>query len=131
MRRPSGRRAAVALLAFCSACASSQGRPPRAVYRADRNLITQQQIIEYKFTNAFDAVQALHSNWLQARGTDSFRSPGQVLVYFDNIRLGGVESLRGIELGSILFIRHFDGISATARWGLDHGQGVIYVSTHP
>jgi hypothetical protein len=28
-----------------------------------------------------------------------------------------------------MYMKYFDGISATARWGLDHGAGVIYVST--
>ena len=27
-------------------------------------------------------------------------------------------------------IRFVDGLTATARWGLDHGQGVIQIVTH-
>jgi hypothetical protein len=30
---------------------------------------------------------------------------------------------------NVLSIRYIDGIAASARWGLDHGQGVILVST--
>jgi hypothetical protein len=52
-------------------------------------------------------------------------------VYFDGIHFGGVESLRTIDLRPVTYIRFFDGIAATARWGLGHGQGAIYVSTHP
>ena len=45
--------------------------------------------------------------------------------------MGGVETLRTIDLRPVTYIRYFDGIAATARWGLDHGAGAIYVSTHP
>ena len=96
----------------------------------DPNVITLEQIQERHFTNAYDVVAALRPNWLHARGTDSFQAPGQVLVYYDNMRMGGVESLRTITTPTIIEIRHFDGIAATTRWGLDHGQGVIQVSSH-
>jgi hypothetical protein len=76
-------------------------------------------------------VQALRANWLNTRGVDSFRTPSRVWVYVDNVRLGGVESLRGVSIGSISYIEHFDGIAASGRWGLDHGAGVIHVLTHP
>ena len=126
--RPVGRLVVLSLLALSAACA----RRPRAGERSriDRNVITQEQILANHFANAFDAVEALRSNWLHTRGTDSFRTPGQVWVYLDNVRMGGVESLRSITTESIAFVRYFDGVAATERWGLDHGQGVIFVSTH-
>src|SRR5215217_5079050 len=118
MRAAFGRLAALTtLVALSAGCAHRT--PIERPLRADRNLITQSQLSEYHFTNAFEAVQALRSNWLLTRGTDSFRSPSQVWVYQDNIRLGGVESLRAISLQTVAFIRHYDGISATGRWGLD------------
>ena len=52
-----------------------------------------------------------------------------VQVYLDDNRLGGVEMLRNINTSLIQYIRWYDGIAATGRWGLDHGAGVIYVST--
>ena len=88
-------------------------------------------MLEHRFNNALEAVEALRSNWLQVKGTDSFSSPSQIWVYMDDTKLGGVESLRAIGVAPIVFIRHFDGVTATARWGLDHGQGVIFISTHP
>ena len=102
---------------------------PKDSARVDRNVITQEQLIEHRFSNAYEAVEALHSNWLQTRGSDSFRTPTQVQVYLDDTRLGGIETLRSIATAGVLFIRHYDGVSAAARWGLDHGQGVILVST--
>jgi hypothetical protein len=94
-------------------------------------VITREQLVEHNFNTAFDAVQALRSNWLRKRGEDSFRSPTQIWVYVDDVRMGGIESLRSIPRTGIEFIRYYDALTASARWGLDHGQGVIYVSTRP
>jgi hypothetical protein len=95
----------------------------------DRNVITREQIMERRFNNAYEAVEALHASWLSTRGTDSFSNPGQVWVYLDNMKLGGVERLREIATSTIASIRYFDAAAASARWGMDHGNGVILVST--
>ncbi len=95
------------------------------------NLITQEQLREHQFRNAYEAVAALRGNWLLTRGSDSFTNPTQVLVYYDNVRLGGIETLYHLATPTITYIRYYDGLAATARWGLGHGQGVIYVSSFP
>ena len=116
------------LLVLSSACATGRSA---GTTKIDRNLITQQQIAEHRFQTAFEAVEALHSNWLQERGVDSANQPTKVQVYLDNTRLGGTETLRTVNVVGVTYIRYYDGVAASARWGLDHGQGVIYVSTHP
>ena len=93
------------------------------------DLITQEEIQSRHFQNAYEAVQALHANWLVTRGTDT--SGTQVVVYEDLTRLGGVEALRGISTLAIKYIQHYNADEATARWGLGHGQGAIQVSTMP
>jgi hypothetical protein len=118
----------VLLLALVAIPACSGQSKPGSPVR-DRNVITHEQMQEGHFRNVYDAVVALHSNWLLTKGTDSHVAPGQVLVYFDNTRYGGVESLRGIATTSISYVRYYDAVAATARWGLDHGHGVIFVST--
>ena len=116
-----------AILFAASACAA---RPPRdTTLAADRNLLTQEDLREHGFATVFDAIEALRSHWLRERGPDSFSSPGHVQVYLDDSRLGGVEALRTLPLANVLYIRHVNGVDAAARWGLDHGQGVILVST--
>lgn len=97
--------------------------------RVDRNVITGVQIREHGFTNVFDAVQSLRSNWLLTKGPDSFRTPTEVQVYLDNVRMGGVQTLRTISTETVKWVRYYDGLAASARWGLDHGQGVVFVST--
>ena len=97
----------------------------------DHAVLTKEQIAENHFNTAYDAVEALRSNWLRARGTDSFQTPSEVLVYLDNTRLGGTDTLREIAANTIYYMRFFDGVAATGRWGVGHAAGVIYVSTHP
>ena len=123
------RRFALLLLAVAlSACSGNTGAPRGTP--VDRNLITIEQIRQHQFSNAYEAVQSLRSNWLITKGVDSFASPGQVLVYLDNNKMGGVETLRGIATVSVAYIRYYDGLTASGRWGLDHGHGVIFVSSH-
>ena len=125
MRSAVGRLAVLLLLLAAPAC----GARPSSKPAPDRTLITREQIIEHRFNNAYEAVEALHANWLSTRGTDSFQNPGQIWAYLDNTKLGGVERLCEIGSASIGSIRYYDGISASARWGLDHGHGVIFVTS--
>jgi hypothetical protein len=130
MRSALGRTAAVLVAAsvvLFAACASSGSSRTRT--RSDSSLITREQIDEHHFTNAYDAVAALHANWLNSKGTDSFQSPSQIRVYVDNTFVGGVDALRQIDANTIRGIRHYTGVQATARWGMDHGQGVIQITT--
>jgi hypothetical protein len=116
----------VLLLGIAPACAPRQ--PTDETPRRDRNTLTQDDLADRHFQSAYDAVEALRSNWLNPRGPDSFQTPSQVWVYLDNVRLGDVQTLRGIHPSTILSIRHFDANDATARWGIGHSAGVIYIT---
>lgn len=127
MRRSLQRFGMLFVAVLLAACASGGG-----AQRMDRNLLTREQILETNRQNAFEVVETLRSNWLRSRGPTSLTSQdAQVQVYIDDNRLGTVESLRTIATSMIQYIRWYDGIAATGRWGLDHGAGVIYVSTRP
>ena len=52
-----------------------------------------------------------------------------VWVYVDGARVGGVDALQSIQPRLINTVRFYDGPSATSRWGVDNGAGVIHVST--
>ena len=119
----------VLVLQFLATACASAGSAGAAGGRAD--LLVEEQIRDQSFTTTYDAVVSLRPNWLRTRGVDSFRAPTQIQVYLDNMRMGGVNTLQQIPASAVYWIRWYDGIDASARWGLDHGQGVIYVSTTP
>jgi hypothetical protein len=103
--------------------------PATSAPRTDRSLLTQQQLLEHHFNNVYEAVEALRPRWLQSRGPNSFRTPGEVLVYQDDNLLGGVDQLRSVMIPTVVYVRYYDSVQATARWGVGHSQGVIYIST--
>jgi hypothetical protein len=116
------------ILAVVLAGCSTNGSGARAG-RSD--MITVADLQAANSTNLYDAVRTIRPNWLRARSPNSLQRQGQVQVYFDDTRVGGVESLRSLPMQGIAYIRWFDPISASSRWGLDHEQGAIYVSTRP
>jgi hypothetical protein len=121
------RRSIAVLFVLAAGCAGNQAR--ESAPRGDRNTLTQQEMLDSHFQNAYDAVESLRGQWLQARGTDSFYTPSQVWVYIDNVKLGAVETLRSLAVNSIVSIRHLGANEATARWGVGHSAGVIQVQT--
>jgi len=118
--------ALLASLALSVACAT--GTTTRGRSR-DRNVLSEQELRENNFLTAYDAVAALRGNWLRERGADSFSAQTYVQVYIDSNRLGGVESLRQINVRDIVAIRWLDGVQAVQRYGIGHGQGAIVVQT--
>jgi hypothetical protein len=96
--------------------------------RVDRNVITQAQIREAGFRTAYEAVEILKASWLKIR-PDGLSQQREVLVYLDDIRLGGIQSLKQVLSSEIVLIRYYDSQTAIMRWGVDHSQGVIMVVT--
>lgn len=131
MRHPVARLVLFAILVTAAGCAPHRTGGEVADRRTDRSILTQEQIAAQHYNSVYDAVEALRSNWLRTRGTDSFQNPSEVRVYLDNTLLGGTDKLREIAAKDVTFIRYFDGVAATARWGVGHAAGVIYLSTHP
>src|SRR5512146_2853320 len=113
MGSAAARLAVVLLVALPLACATAGTTGGE---RSD--LITSEQLQTRHFLNAYEAVQALHANWLSGRGVSSASMPEQVVVYEDLTRVGGVDALRSISILSVKSIQHFDGNEATARWGI-------------
>jgi hypothetical protein len=118
----------LALLLVLGGCASSGGTAAR---QGRPDLLVEDQIRGNSFATVYDAVLALRPNWLRTRGTDSFATPTQIQVYVDNMRVGGIANLQQIPVVSAYYVQWFDGLEASARWGLGHGSGAIYVSTSP
>jgi hypothetical protein len=127
MRTRLGRPLVLAALALSAACAARRERPPAR--RLDRSVITREQMLDGHFASVYDAVAALRSNWLRPHGPDSFVLPSVVWVYVDGARIGEVDALQSIQPRLVNTVRFYDGPSATSRWGVDNGAGVIHVST--
>ncbi len=117
--------ALMAVIGYGCAPSATMSRP-----RRDFSMISHEDLVSTHYNSAYDAVQALHSNWLITR-PNSVQPQSQVLVYLDNVTLGGISELSNVPISGISYIRYFDAVDATTRWGLGHTQAVIYISTHP
>lgn len=118
----------VSLLAGCASAGASEAGAPRA--RQDQQLITRDVIVGTQYTNMFEVVQSLRSNWLRPKtGANATGRAEELVVYLDNQRIGGVDELRRIVPASVQTARYFDAIAASARWGMDHGAGAIVIVT--
>ena len=115
----------MAILLAVMACSSRQTSSTSGL---NRNLITTAELQKAGYTDGFMAVQSLRPHWLQVRGR-SMRGGETIKVYLDGSLLGGVDQLRQITTRSISSMRYYNGLEASERWGLDHGQGAIVVST--
>lgn len=110
-------------------CASSRTGEPRE--RRDPNRITFEELRTAPRTNALDLVQTLRPRWLQVRGPTTFEPSREnpVMVYVDGVRVGGPAQLRGIPVPSIEFLQYLNPQEASSRFGLDHMNGAILITT--
>lgn len=121
------RLAVVSTVVVAGACASGHGdSPARAAGDPDR--IAREEIDRGQWRDVYDLVRSLRPAWLRTRGDDSFESPGEVQVYVDGTRLGGVQLLRTLPTHAIDHLEWIDPVSAAGRWGLNHAHGVIYIT---
>ena len=103
--------------------------PAPAKRKRDSSLITTEEIRESSATTAYEVVSRLRPAWLRKRGMSSLNREGTILVYRDGLRMGSPEALRQLNVSDIASISYMDGMEATQRFGTDHGNGVIAVST--
>jgi hypothetical protein len=130
-----GRRALVALLAvgLLWGCASTK----TSKQTVNPNLITRAEIEGANANSLFDVVQRLRPQWLRTPAPTGALSGmnNVILVFQDQMNLGGPDALRqmGPELAHEL--RWMDGVRATSMLpGISSGQhveGVIIVATKP
>lgn len=114
-------------VALAGGCAGTAGGRQEAG-RTDR--ITQEDIGETAYANVYELVLARRASWLRPRGQDSLMgNSSRVQVYRDDVHLGGVDQLRTMHPMEIEYVRYFDPVQASSRWGFDHGSGAIYVAT--
>lgn len=129
-------RCAPLFVVLLAACASSGSGVPGAGENpmSDPDYILREEILDSNISVAYDLVRNRRPQWLQTRGVSNVRQlAGQqgIVVYRDNFRMGDVEALRTMGLGDVLYLRFLSASEATQRWGANHMNGAILVSTRP
>ena len=117
-----------ALLAGC-ATAGGSASTTSSNSKANPSLISTIEIeTTANLKDAYEAVQRLRPNWLtraqsegltlsgtsMAGSVGSTSRGGQILVYLDNARLGGLQSLTEIPISNVGTIQFMDPATATA-----------------
>lgn len=112
-------------------CASSGGE--KSSRRSD--VISQQEIMDSGANNLFDVVSRLRPQWLRVSTTRSFNMDTEIVVFQNEMNLGGPDRLK--EMGPELAyeLRFLEGVrAASVLPGLMSGRhiaGVIIVDTDP
>jgi hypothetical protein len=110
------------LLFGLAGCAAGRAAEDGPLPERQRNQITAEELDRVQFTNAHDLVETLRPTWLVDRG-------GPLMVYVDEVRMGGRESLRQIPAANVAEVRYLTPIQASARFGRGHEGGAILVTT--
>ena len=118
------------MLIFLSASCAAGSQGAAEPSRSSRDPITIDEIRSNpSLTNGYQVVQRFRPRWLRPRGRSSISSVAPVVVFMDNVHIGGVESLYNIAVERIAQIRFFDAADATSRWGTGFSGGAIEVIT--
>jgi hypothetical protein len=110
------------------ATGATDGTAERPARRASSTFISSDEVRASNAANAFELIQTARPGWLRKHGAVSFRMDGDVLVYLDDVRLGGLDALRSQPISGIDSIRFLDAPTASARFGLSHPHGAIQIA---
>jgi hypothetical protein len=122
-------------LSVAAGCASAPpgsgaNQPSTSRSRGSSDRITAEELATLDVQNALQAVQRLRPSFLQSRGgaTSSItQGPVDVVVYVDQTRMGGPNTLSQIPISDVKEIIHLNAADATQRYGTGHGSGAIVV----
>lgn len=104
----------------------------------DPDVITIDQIVRSKATNAYDLIASIRPQMFTAHGAPTTRGQQPstrgrqalpVVVYIDNVKVGPIAELKTLGTVDLREIRYLSPRVATDRWGLNHAGGVIHVTT--
>ena len=132
MRNREGRTLVVLLSAgMLWGCASTKASKEGS----DPNVITRAQILATNANNLHDVVQRLRPQWLRVPAPTSINMNNEIVVFQDQMQLGGPDALRQLGPELAYELRWMDGVRASSALpGLMSGrhiEGVIIVSTKP
>ena len=123
------RLAALAVMLGAAAACASSTQGPRTSGRRDARLLGAEEIRTSSASNMYDVIRSQRPEWLIKRGQTSINLEGDIVVYVDNVALGGPESLRSIDVQSVQSARFLNASEAQMRYGVGHMHGAIVVIT--
>jgi hypothetical protein len=103
---------------------------PGEVYNSQ--VITEDEIIASRASNAFEVIHKLRANFLTNRGETSLnrgQSNPYPTVYLDDQEFGPISSLTSIPAAQITMIRLYRVSEANAKYGSHNLSGVISITT--
>lgn len=95
--------------------------------------ISRTEIEASSAQDAYELVQRLRPRWLRSRGSRSLTMSTGILVYLNDSRMGGLDSLRDISTNGIESVEYFDAARAIGELpgiGSEHAEAAIVVRTH-
>lgn len=116
------------LVLFAAGCSSSAASGRRSSAR-DARTLSSEEIRQSASANLYEVIRARRPEWLIKRGQTSINLEGDIVVYVDNVALGGPETLRGIDVQSVQVVRFLSASEAQMRYGVGHMHGAIVVTT--
>lgn len=126
----SSRLATLALvLVATAACASTSSEQRRTSSRRDARMLSAEEIKSSSASNLYDVIRSHRPEWLIKRGQTSINLEGDIVIYVDNVALGGPESLKSIDVQSVQVVRFLNASEAQMRYGVGHMHGAIVVTT--
>jgi hypothetical protein len=125
----SSRLVTVALVLLVTAACASSTSSGRTSGRRDARVLTAEEIRASSASNMYDVIRSHRPEWLIKRGQTSINMEGDIVVYVDNVALGGPESLRSIDVQSVQSARFLNASEAQMRYGVGHMHGAIVVVT--
>jgi hypothetical protein len=126
--RPS-RLAALGLLLIVTASCASSSQGGRTSGRRDARQLSSEEIRTTSASNLYDVIRSQRPEWLIKRGQTSINLEGDIVVYVDNVALGGPESLKCIDVHRVQNVRFLSASEAQMRYGVGHMHGAIVVTT--
>ena|SRR5688572_22257722 len=128
-----------AALVFAGCAPSRNSSASRPAGSRNSTVITREEIRTAGAANAYDLVQSLRPNWLNKRGPQTLtdvtltdpRREGDIMVYLDVARLGGLSALREVPASSLMLVEFLDATKANYRFGRGHPYGAILLSPIP
>jgi len=121
------RTLALVLVTLTTTACATASTGTRRVVSQRHNVISFQEIVEERASSAYDLIEKLRPFYLRGRTGGLMGAPP--IVYMDDILLGDVTELRGINARDVLEIRYVRGEEMLFRSQEASGHQVIQVVT--